>query len=94
MAWLAVHDKSADNKRFTRLFPHIKRGATDERNFVKKAVNWALRQIGKRNRNLNKLAIRTAKDIHAMDWRSAKWIASDALRELTSTAVQRRLRKQ
>lgn len=93
MAVLAVHDKKADDKQFARLFPHIKRGATDGRNFVKKAVNWALRQIGKRNRKLNKLAIKAARDIHAMDSRSAKWIASDALRELTSGAVQRRLKR-
>ena len=93
MAWLAVHDKKAHDSRFARLFPHIRRGATDERNFVRKAVNWALRQIGKRNRNLNKLAIRTAKDIHTMDSRSAKWIASDALRELTSPSAQRRLQR-
>lgn len=92
MATLSVHDKKAEDKRFERFFPIIKREANDNRNFVKKAVNWALRQIGKRNFNLNKKAIETAKEIRKMDPKSAKWIASDALRELTSEAVQRRLK--
>ena len=91
MATLAVHDKEADNQEFLRFLPIIKREATDERNFVKKAVNWALRQIGKRNSVLNKIAIQTAKEIQKIDSKSAKWIASDALREITSEAVQRRL---
>jgi 3-methyladenine DNA glycosylase AlkD len=73
--------------------PAIKREANDNRNYVKKAVNWALRNIGKRNLNLNKKAIETAKEIQKMDSRSAKWIASDAIRELTSEAVQERLQK-
>jgi 3-methyladenine DNA glycosylase AlkD len=68
------------------------RQAGDSRNFVKKAVNWALRQIGKRNLNLNRRAIQTAEEIQQIDLRSAKWIASDAIRELTSEAVQERLR--
>jgi len=91
MATLAVHDKEADNQKFIRLLPIIKREATDERNFVKKAVNWALRQIGKRNSALNKIAIQTAKEIQKIDSKSAKWIASDAIRELTSGAVQKKL---
>ncbi len=73
--------------------PKIKSGATDERNHVKKAVNWALRNIGKRNPNLNKVAIKTAKEIQLMDSKSARWIAADAIRELESKAVQKRLRK-
>jgi len=93
MAALAVHDKAADDRRFAKFLPPIKRGSTDERNFVKKAVNWALRQIGKRNLKLNKLAIKMANDIHAIDSPGTRWIASDALRELTSAAVQRRLRR-
>lgn len=91
MAYLAVHDKQAHDAKFERLLPIIQRQATDERNFVKKAVNWALRQIGKRNRRLNRLAIRAAGQIRAMDSRAARWVAADALRELTSPAVQRRL---
>lgn len=92
MAYLAVHDKQAPDARFARLLPIIRREATDERNFVRKAVNWALRQIGKRNAHLNRLAIETAKQIQEMDSSAARWIASDALRELTSAAVRRRLR--
>ena len=91
MATLAVHDKEADNQKFIRFLPIIKREATDERNFVKKAVNWALRQIGKRNSALNKIAIQTAKEIQKIDSKSAKWIASDAIRELTSEAVRKKL---
>jgi 3-methyladenine DNA glycosylase AlkD len=82
MAVLAVHDKKAPDAVFVKLFPLIRRGATDERNFVKKAVNWALRQIGKRNRNLNTRAIHLATSIRRMDSPSARWIAADALREL------------
>jgi 3-methyladenine DNA glycosylase AlkD len=93
MAVLAVHDKDADDKKFIRLLPRIKRAAIDERNGVKKAVNWALRQIGKRNLPLNKLAISTAHQIKKMESSSARWIASDALRELTSPAVANRLKK-
>lgn len=93
MATLSVHDKKADDKKFERFFPHIKRGSTDERNFVKKAVNWALRQIGKRNLKLNKKSIKLSKEIKKIDSKSARWIASDALKELTSDAVQKRLRK-
>jgi 3-methyladenine DNA glycosylase AlkD len=91
MAVLAVHDKEAEDKQFLSVLPIIKREATDERNFVKKAVNWALRQIGKRNLALNKKAIQTAKEIQRLDSKSARWIAADALRELTSVAVQQRL---
>ena len=71
----------------------IKSEAKDDRNFVKKAVNWALRQIGKRNLNLNKVTIETAKEIQKIDSKTAKWIASDALRELKSEAIQDRLNK-
>ena len=91
MAALAVHDKQAPDEKFLRLLPHIRRGASDGRNFVKKAVNWALRQIGKRNRKLNRAAIRTAREIRAQATPAARWIAADALRELESEAVARRL---
>ncbi len=91
MAALAVHDKKAPDERFEAFLPFLVRHAADERNFVKKAVNWALRQIGKRNARLNKLAIRTAEDIRRTGSRAAKWIAADALRELTSTKVRARL---
>jgi 3-methyladenine DNA glycosylase AlkD len=92
MAFLAIHDKEASAARFARLLPHIRKEARDDRNFVKKAVNWALRNIGKRNLRLNRLAIRTARQIRAQESPAARWVAADALRELTSPAVQRRLR--
>jgi 3-methyladenine DNA glycosylase AlkD len=92
MAYLAVHDKVAANTRFSALLPIIEREADDERPFVKKAVNWALRQIGKRNLRLNELAIRTAEVIRARGTPSARWIAADALRELRGEKVQARLR--
>lgn len=82
MACLAVHAKKASDKDFEKFFPIIKREAIDERNFVKKAVNWALRQIGKRNLSLCKKAIAVAKEIEKLDSKSAKWIAKDAIREL------------
>ena len=91
MAELAVHDKGASNKTFLGFLPVIVREASDERNFVKKALNWALRQIGKRNAMLNKAAIRTSKTIKDSGSKSAKWIAADALRELTSPSVRKKL---
>ena len=91
MAALSVHDKKASDEDFVRLLPIIKKHATDERNFVKKAVNWALRQIGKRNTNLNRMAIKTAGEIKQLDSKSARWIASDAIRELTGEKVQKKL---
>ena len=91
MARLAVSDKKAADERFEEFLPTIMGGSTDERNYVKKAVNWALRQIGKRNLCLNAKAIETAIEIQQIDSKSARWIASDAIRELTSEAVQERL---
>jgi 3-methyladenine DNA glycosylase AlkD len=93
IACLAWHDKKAGDEQFIKLLPVIIRGATDERNFVKKAVNWALRNIGKRNFNLNEAAINAAKEIQRLDSKAARWVASDALRELMSEAVQTRLKR-
>ena len=93
MASLAVHDKAAGENEFEKFLSMIKLEASDGRNFVKKAVNWALRQIGKRNTYLNKLAVKTAVEIQKLHSRSARWIAADAIRELESEAVQRRLGK-
>ena len=93
IACLAWHDKEAEDERFIELLPVIVRCADDNRNFVKKAVNWALRHIGKRNLNLNRIAISTAREIQGIDSKAARWIASDAIRELESEAVQRRLEK-
>jgi 3-methyladenine DNA glycosylase AlkD len=92
-AYLSYRDKQARDTDFVKFLGVIEREAHDERNFVKKAVNWALRQIGKRNRNLNKQAIRAAERIRAQGSSSARWIAADALRELKSDAVQKRLRR-
>jgi len=83
MATLAVHDKKAGDKVFCDYLIRIEDESTDERHNVKKGVNWALRQIGKRNRSLNRAAIRVAKKIQQQDSRAARWIASDALRELS-----------
>jgi 3-methyladenine DNA glycosylase AlkD len=91
MAALSVHDKQTPDERFEQFFPIIVREATDSRNYVKKAVNWALRQIGKRSRYLNELAIETARQIQQIDSPAARWIASDALRELNGEKVQKRL---
>src|SRR4030067_63182 len=93
MARLAVSDKKAADKQFEQFLPIIKRESTENRNFVKKAVNWALRQIGKRNSRLNKKAIEIEKEIQKIDSKPAKWIASDALRELTSKAVQKKIKR-
>ncbi len=93
IAYLAYRDKTAKDSRYTKILPLLLREARDERNFVRKAVNWALRNIGKRNLNLNRAAIRTAEKMCTLDSRSARWIAADALRELKSDAVQSRLRR-
>lgn len=92
IAWMAVHRKDLNDECFEAFLPTIREGSTDERNYVKKAVNWALRQIGKRSEGLNRRSIETARDIQRMDSRAARWIATDALRELTSEPVQERLR--
>ncbi|HEX3724409.1 MAG TPA: DNA alkylation repair protein [Nitrolancea sp.] len=91
LAELAIHDKRAPDECFSACFPLIITAAVDERNFVKKAVNWAVRQIGKRNIALNAQAIALSRDLQQIDSRSARWIAADALRELQGDAVQGRL---
>ncbi len=93
IAYLSYKDKAAPDTRFARFLRVIEREAHDERNFVKKAVNWALRNIGKRNVRLNREAIRTAERIRRQDSRAARWIGADALRELKSDTVQRRLQR-
>jgi 3-methyladenine DNA glycosylase AlkD len=93
LACLAWHDKKASDEKFIELLPVITRAATDERNFVKKAVNWALRNVGKRNLNLNGAAINAAKEIQRLDSKAARWIAADAIRELESDAIQSKLRR-
>jgi 3-methyladenine DNA glycosylase AlkD len=88
MAGLAVHDEAAPDERFVDLLPVIEREAGDPRNFVRKAVNWALRQVGKRNAVLNRAAVAAAERIQAHGPRSARWVATDALRELRSDRVR------
>lgn len=92
IAVLAVHDKKAPDEKMAQFFPLIVAAATDERNFVKKSVNWALRQIGKRNLALNVRAITVAGQIAQIDSPAARWIAGDALRELRSEKIQTRLK--
>lgn len=93
MAALAVHDKGAPDRAFAAFLPLIRRESEDGRNFVRKAVNWALRQIGKRNAALNRMAIALAEDVLKDGSRSARWVASDALRELTAEGVRKRLQR-
>jgi len=93
MAALSVHDKKADDEAFVKFFPVIVRESWDDRNYVKKAVNWTLRQIGKRNLALNAKAVKLAEELAAKEERSARWIGKDALRELTSEKVRERLGK-
>jgi 3-methyladenine DNA glycosylase AlkD len=93
MAARSVHDKKAKDETFERYFPLIEKYATDERNFVRKAVNWALRQMGKRNATLNKKCIQISEQLQKLDSKSARWIAKDALRELRSPAVQAKVSK-
>jgi 3-methyladenine DNA glycosylase AlkD len=93
IACLAWHDKTAPDTQFTALFPVIANGAQDERNSIKKAVSWAIRNIGKRNQTLNRVAIQLAQQIKQTNTKPARWIASDAIRELESETVQNRLRK-
>lgn len=91
IAGLAWHNEQAVDQSFVDLFPILMKGADDDRNFVKKAVSWAIRNIGKRNPKLNRAAVKLAKDIQRMDSKAARWVAADAIRELQSEAVQRRL---
>ena len=93
IAYLAVHDKKRDDKEFLQFLLLIKKYSIDERNFVKKAVNWALRQIGKRSKFLNKEALKLAKEILTLDSKSARWIASDAIRELKNPKILARLKR-
>jgi 3-methyladenine DNA glycosylase AlkD len=93
MARLAHKDMKTSDADLLALLPLIEREAADERNFVKKAVNWALRDIGKRNLALNAAAIATAERLIAQESRSARWNGNDARRELTSEAVAARLAK-
>jgi len=93
MACLAFHDRAASDTKLAQFFPIVLQASDDERNYVKKAVNWALRNLGKRSLALNAQAVAVAQDIQARGTRAARWIAADALRELTSEKMMRRLKK-
>jgi 3-methyladenine DNA glycosylase AlkD len=92
MAWLVVHDKQSSDRQFLKFLTIVKKQTNDERKYVKKAINWALRSIGKRNQFLNRKAIETATYIKKMESKSAQWIAADAIRELTSPVIQKRVK--
>jgi 3-methyladenine DNA glycosylase AlkD len=92
MAGLAVHDTSSHDRSFADPYPLLIAGAADERNYMKKAVSWALRNIGKRSAELNFPAIRVAEQLSGMGLKSARWIGSEALRELTGKIARERLR--
>jgi 3-methyladenine DNA glycosylase AlkD len=91
LASLALHDKRAGSEAFLRFLPLIEAGASDERNFVKKAVSWALRSVGRRSTELNRASIECARRLAQSELPSARWVGKDALRELSSPAVQKRL---
>jgi 3-methyladenine DNA glycosylase AlkD len=93
LASLSVHDKKASDAPFLRGLRLIERAAADERNFVKKAVNWALRSIGKRNAALNAASVKVARTLAASAKPAARWVGKDALRELAGASVKRRLAK-
>ncbi|MCX6765342.1 MAG: DNA alkylation repair protein, partial [Candidatus Nealsonbacteria bacterium] len=84
--------KNANDEKFIKYFPIIKKAATDDRNFVKKAVNWSIRQIGKRNKHLNKEAVKLSNEIKRMDSKAARWIANNALLELTDKKILERIK--
>ena len=92
IATLAVHDKKSDDAVFLNYLLAVKKYSTDDRNYVKKAVNWALRQIGKRNIKLNAAALKAAKEIQKFNSSASRWIAADAIRELQNAKVQKRLK--
>lgn len=93
MAEYAVHNKSAGDEEFIAYLSIIEREAYDNRNFVTKAINWALRGIGKRNKTLHAEAIKTAKQILMQGTREAKWVASNALKELEGEAVIKKINR-
>ena len=91
MASLVAHDKTAPDARFRELLPLIEKGARDERNFVKKGVNWALRAIGKRSAELNAAAVAVARRLARSENAAPRWVGKDALRELASPKVRARV---
>jgi 3-methyladenine DNA glycosylase AlkD len=92
LASMALKHKESTDADYLRCLPLVERAATDERNFVKKGVSWALRGIGRRSLKLNKASIALAKKLAASEDAAPRWIGKDALRELSSAAVQKRLK--
>ena len=93
LASLGVHDKAASDQSFAKCLPLIERGATDERNFVKKGVSWALRVVGRRSKALNEASVELSQRLCNSEKSAARWVGKDALKELTSAAVISRLKK-
>ncbi|MFH1197439.1 MAG: DNA alkylation repair protein [bacterium] len=93
IAGQAVHDKTSNDEVFENYFPLIKKAATDERNYVKKAVSWALRNIGKRNSSLNSAVLKFANDLKTSESKSARWIANDTIKDITSDATKRKFER-
>jgi 3-methyladenine DNA glycosylase AlkD len=93
LASLGVHDKKSGDEEFARSLPLIERAATDERNFVKKGVSWALRVIGRRSPDLNEASVKLSQKLAHSENAAARWIGKDALKELTGEVVTRRLKK-
>lgn len=93
LASLGVHDKKSGDEEFARCLPLIERAATDDRNFVKKGVSWALRVIGRRSLDLNEASVKLSQKLAASEHAAARWIGRDALKELTSKAVSERLKQ-
>jgi 3-methyladenine DNA glycosylase AlkD len=94
MACLALHDKTAPDRPFLAFFPLIEKGASDERNFVKKGVSWALRSIGRRNRTLNAAALVLARRLSQSAGAAPRWVGRDAARELAGPVVRSQLARQ
>jgi len=92
LASMALKHKESTDADYLRCLPLIEKAASDERNFVKKGVNWALRGVGRRSAKLNKASIALAKKLAASEDPAPRWIGKDALRELSSAAVQKRLK--
>jgi 3-methyladenine DNA glycosylase AlkD len=93
IAYAAVHHKNRNDKDFLQFFPLIVEYSQDDRTYVRKGVNWALRQIGKRSHFLNKEALKACREIKKIDSSSARWIAADAIRELTNPKILSRIKR-
>jgi 3-methyladenine DNA glycosylase AlkD len=94
LACLGVHDKEATNEQFLQCLPLIKKAATDERNFVKKGVSWALRVVGRRNVELNQACVELAEELAASDNAASRSLGKEALREFRGRIVTRKLSKE